>query len=65
MTMPHLENCPHQGKGWCCACVTRLWEEREALQTAVDNFVRQSSRARRVWVVRARDELRHIEGARS
>lgn len=30
MTMPHLMNCPHQGEGWCLACVKQLWEENES-----------------------------------
>lgn len=28
MTMPHLQNCPHDDNGWCLACVKELWEER-------------------------------------
>lgn len=31
MTMPHLENCPHKGDGWCLDCVKRLQVECDAL----------------------------------
>lgn len=27
MTMPHLMNCQHQGKGWCLECVFKLKAE--------------------------------------
>lgn len=29
MTMPHLENCPHQEEGWCLSCVMTLHERAE------------------------------------
>jgi hypothetical protein len=34
MTMPHLSNCPHQGKGWCLECVGKLHNEIEDLKHA-------------------------------
>lgn len=29
MTMPHLENCPHDENGWCLDCVKKLHDEAE------------------------------------
>ena len=31
MTIPYLQNCPHQGEGWCLGCVKQLKEEKDYL----------------------------------
>lgn len=35
MTMPHLMNCTHQGKGWCLDCVKALHDEKERMAEAL------------------------------
>lgn len=32
MTMPHLQNCPHNPDGWCLKCVGQLHAELQQLQ---------------------------------
>jgi len=32
MTMPHLENCPHDSDGWCLDCVKELYDANEKLR---------------------------------
>ena len=39
MTMPHLQNCPHQGDGWCLACVKELHDKSERLRWQPRDFV--------------------------
>ena len=29
--MPQLQNCEHQGEGWCLKCVKGSWEEMDYL----------------------------------
>lgn len=40
MTMPHLQNCDHQGEGWCLDCVKNLYDDlqrarRETIQECI------------------------------
>lgn len=35
MTMPHLQNCQHQGSGWCLTCVGKIVAQRAALVEAL------------------------------
>ena len=32
MTMPHLENCPHDSNGWCLDCVKRMHDRLETME---------------------------------
>lgn len=35
MTMPHLENCPHNPGGWCLDCVKELGDQVTDLRLAI------------------------------
>lgn len=38
MTIPHMQNCPHQGDGWCLDCVGILHAEVERLQDVLQEI---------------------------
>lgn len=51
MTMPHLMNCPHQGDGWCLACVREMRDElKRKDQQLVDYQRALDSRRDHVYV---------------
>ena len=38
MTIPTLQNCEHQGEGWCLDCVQKLQEKIIRLENACEDF---------------------------